>query len=111
MKDTAKKILSELSEVFERVDEKQVRAFKEEILKAKKIILIGVGREGLSTKSFTMRLMHLGLNVHWIWDETTPSLGKGDLLIATSGCGEIGHIHYVVEKAKKKWSQSGISYR
>ena len=37
MKDTAKKILSELSEVFERVDEKQVRAFKEEILKAKKL--------------------------------------------------------------------------
>ena len=60
MKDIAKKILSELSDVFERVDETQVKVFMEEILKAKKIILIGVGREGLSTKSFTMRLMHLG---------------------------------------------------
>ena len=108
MKDIAKKILSELSDVFERVDETQVKVFMEEILKAKKIILIGVGREGLSTKSFTMRLMHLGLNVHRIWDETTPSLGKGDVLIATSGCGEIGHIHYVVEKAKKNGARVAL---
>lgn len=108
MKETAKKIINELSEVFERVDENQVATFKDEILKAKRIILIGVGREGLSTKSFTMRLMHLGFEVHWIWDETTPSLGEGDLLIATSGCGEIGHIHYVVEKAKNNGARVAL---
>ena len=37
MKDIAKKILSELSDVFERVDETQVKVFMEEILKAKKL--------------------------------------------------------------------------
>src|SRR5690606_8035889 len=79
----------------------QIEDFVAEIIKAKKVILIGVGREGLSTRAFTMRLMHLGIDSHWIWDETTPALGEGDLLIATSGCGEIGHIHYVVEKAKE----------
>lgn len=94
-----KSILMELNEVFERVDSTQLEALIVEILKANKVILIGVGREGLSTKAFTMRLMHLGIKAHWIWDETTPSIGKGDLLIATSGCGEIGHIHYVVKKA------------
>ncbi len=97
----SKTVLEELSKVFERIDEKQVQNLKKHIMSARRIILIGVGREGLSTKAFTMRLMHLGFKTHWIWDETTPALEKGDLLIATSGCGEIGHIHYVVETAIK----------
>jgi len=94
-------IIEELGKVFNRIDFSEVECFVSEIMKAKKIILIGVGREGLSTKAFAMRLMHLGIESHWIWDETTPAIGEGDLLIATSGCGEIGHIHYVIEKAKK----------
>lgn len=55
-----------------------------------------------------MRLMHLGIASHWLWDETTPSIGKGDLLIATSGCGDIGHIHYVVGQAKAKGAKVAI---
>jgi len=98
----AKQIIGELDQVFERLDAGSIEAFVAEIQKAKRIITIGVGREGLSTRAFTMRLMHLGFDVHWVWDDTTPSLGAGDLLIATSGCGEIGHIHYVIEKAKSR---------
>jgi 6-phospho-3-hexuloisomerase len=48
-----------------------------------------------------MRLMHLGKESHWIWDDTTPAIVPGDLLIATSGSGEIGHIDYVVGRAKE----------
>lgn len=97
-----KGIAQELATVFERIDPDQVEAFISAIRKAKRIVLIGVGREGLSTRAFTMRLMHMGLDAHWVWDDTTPGIGKGDLLIATSGCGEIGHIHYVVETAKRR---------
>jgi 6-phospho-3-hexuloisomerase len=100
IRDLAERALKELEEVFKLVDEKPINAFIQEILRAKKIILIGVGREGLATRAFTMRLMHLGFDAHWIWDDTTPQLDKDDLLIATSGSGEIGHIHYVVERAK-----------
>jgi 6-phospho-3-hexuloisomerase len=39
--------------------------------------------------------------VHWIWDDTTPAIGRGDLLIATSGSGEIGHIDQVIDRAKE----------
>jgi 6-phospho-3-hexuloisomerase len=104
----SKKIIDELEKVFERLDKKSIETFVLEILSAKRIITIGVGREGLSTRAFTMRLMHLGFDVHWVWDDTTPSLGKGDLLIATSGCGEIGHIHYVVEKAKSRGARVAL---
>lgn len=101
-------ILDELRQVFERVNYAQVDALIQEILKARRVILIGVGREGLSTRAFTMRLMHLGIESHWIWDDTTPALERGDLLIATSGCGEIGHIHYVVERAKETGAKVAV---
>ena len=48
-----------------------------------------------------MRLMHMGKEIHWIWDDTTPSIGEGDLLIATLGDGRIGHINYICERAKE----------
>ena len=102
IKSLGKTITQELAQVFEKIEASQSEKFIEAIDNAKRIILIGAGREGLSTRAFTMRLMHMGLDAHWIWDDTTPSIGVGDLLIATSGCGEIGHIHYVVEKAKKQ---------
>ena len=104
----SKIIIKELSEVFECVNYNSAKNLASEIIKAKKVILIGVGREGLATKAFTMRLMHLGIESHWIWDETTPSIGVGDLLIATSGCGEIGHIHYVIDKAKKNGAKVAV---
>ena len=93
-------ILNELRQVFERVDAHQLEQLMDAIIKAKRLFLIGVGREGLSTRALAMRLMHLGREVHWIWDDTTPAIGKGDLLIVTTGSGEIGHLHYVAEQAK-----------
>ena len=101
-------VLKELEQVFERIDNQQIEQLMQEIIQANRIFLIGVGREGLSTRSFAMRLMHLGKESHWIWDDTTPNIGPGDLLIATSGSGEIGHIHYVVNEAKKAGARIAV---
>jgi len=101
-------VVKELQDVFERVDQGQINDFMQEIIKAKKIILIGVGREGISTRGFAMRLMHLGKDSYWVWDDTTPGLQPGDLLIATSGSGEIGHIHHVVNEAKKTGARIAV---
>lgn len=94
-------ILKEHLQAFERQDLTELQRFMEEIRKAERIFVMGVGREGIACRAFAMRLMHLGKEVHWIWDDTTPGMGKDDLLIATNGSGEIGHIHYVVEQAKQ----------
>ncbi len=98
--DLYETILSEHLQVYQSVDQQQIRSFLELIKKANRIFLMGVGREGLATRGFTMRLMHLGKETHWVWDDTTPGLVPGDLFILTSGSGEIGHIHYVAEQAK-----------
>lgn len=98
---TYKTVLNELGQVFERVDYDTVTNLMDMINSSNRIFLMGVGREGLATRAFAMRLMHYGKEVHWCWDDTTPAVEKDDLFIFTSGSGEIGHIHYVASEIKK----------
>lgn len=58
--ELSKGALDELTKVFERVDEKGIRNLLDKIKSADRIFLLGAGREGISTKAFAMRLMHLG---------------------------------------------------
>ncbi|KAK9672655.1 hypothetical protein RND81_12G114900 [Saponaria officinalis] len=51
------------------------------------IFVYGVGREGLMLKALCMRLAHLGLSAHCVFDMTTPPIGASDLLIASAGPG------------------------
>ena len=94
-------ILSEHRKVYEKLDIDSLNRFMETIKEYNRIFMIGVGREGMATRAFAMRLMHMGKEVHWIWDDTTPNIQKGDLVIATLGDGQIGHINYICEKAKE----------
>ena len=96
-----KKILDEHQKVFESICQTGIREFMDAINRYERIFLIGIGREGMMTRAFAMRLMHMGKEVHWIWDDTTPGLGYGDLVIATLGDGKIGHIDYVCRRAKE----------
>lgn len=94
-------VLSEHRAAFERQDIQELSRFMDVLKRADRIFVMGVGREGIAARGFAMRLMHLGKQVHWIWDDTTPGMHAGDLFIAVSGSGQIGHIHYVVEQAKR----------
>ncbi|MDO4345362.1 MAG: SIS domain-containing protein [Eubacteriales bacterium] len=98
---TYQTMLEEYQQVFEKLNQDSMREFIETIKKHDRIFCIGVGREGMMTKAFAMRLMHMGKEVHWIWDDTTPHIGEGDLLVATLGDGRIGHIDYVCRRAKE----------
>lgn len=52
-----------------------------------KIFVYGVGREGLMLKALCMRLFHLGLSAHCVFDMNTPPITSPDLLIASAGPG------------------------
>lgn len=95
------KILDEYKKVFHRIDEKDIDEFISYIKSFKRMFFIGVGREGMMVRAFSMRMMHMGNEAHWIWDDTTPAIGEGDVLIASMGGGTIGHIKYVCEQAKE----------
>ncbi|MCK4926072.1 SIS domain-containing protein [Candidatus Aerophobetes bacterium] len=95
------KMVGEIGNVLSRVNEKQVQDFVNIIIEAKRIFVVGAGRVGLSSRAFAMRLMHLGKEVHWVWDDTTPNVEKGDLLVANCGSGEVVSVCNVARLAKE----------
>jgi 6-phospho-3-hexuloisomerase len=83
----ATRALGDLAKVFARLPAGAESALVDAIVAAKRIAIYGAGREGLQMDGFAMRLAHLGLDVHVVGDMTVPPLGKGDLLIVSSGPG------------------------
>jgi 6-phospho-3-hexuloisomerase len=77
-----------------------LESFTDEIVAAKKISCYAGGREGLMVKALTMRMMHLGLDVSYVGDMTTPSLHEGDLFIVSAGPGPCSTVSALVGVAK-----------
>lgn len=100
-KELSRVALDELNAVFERMSDNNVRGLLELIKKSERIFLLGAGREGLSTREFAMRLMHLGKQSYWAWDDTTPSMKQGDLFICACGSADVAHENTLCDNAKK----------
>lgn len=108
IKEKIKVIFEELKSVFSNIDEEQVNQLVGGILSAKKIVVCGAGRVGLSTRAFGMRLSHLGLSAFVIGDSNVPSIGKGDLFLVSSGSGETQTIYDLVILAKQNGSRVAL---
>lgn len=93
--------LADLVQVFDRLDDTAVERAVDEIARANKIALYGVGREGLQIKGFCMRLYHLGRKAAMVGDMTTPPLGAGDLLIVSAGPGRFSTVEALMGVAKR----------
>jgi 6-phospho-3-hexuloisomerase len=86
---TAQAALAEISAIFGRVAPGELDRFANAIHAAKRIHCFGLGREGLMLRALCMRLMHLGLDAHMVGDVTAPPASPGDLMIVTSGSGDL----------------------
>lgn len=93
-------ILKEVEMVTGQVSEEEIKGLALELKNAKRIFVAGEGRSGLMAKSFAMRLMHLGANVFVVGETITPSVEKGDFLVAVSGSGTTKNVVWISEKAK-----------
>jgi 6-phospho-3-hexuloisomerase len=87
IKEMNAQAVAELTDVIDRIDPAQVDALVEFLTRADRVVLYGVGREGLMMKALSMRLFHLGLDAHVVGDMTTPPVGKGDVLVVSAGPG------------------------
>ncbi len=85
----AKGALADLDAVFAAMPETALDGLIEEIVRAKRIVVFGLGREGLQMRGFAMRLFHMGRNVAVWGDMTTPEVATGDLLIVSAGPGDL----------------------
>lgn len=94
-------ILDEILSVLEKIEERPYEDLISSILKAKNVFVTGQGRSGLVSRTFAMRLTHIGLNAYCVGDATTPNIDRGDLLIACSSSGSTHITRYIAGLAKK----------
>lgn len=73
----------------------------DELLRARRVFLLGAGRSGLALRMTAMRLMHLGLTAHVVGDATAPAIESGDLLLVASGSGTTPGIVHAAETASE----------
>ena len=97
----ADQVLSEIRSVLGTINEDSVRRFVDAILEANRIVVYGAGRMGMMSAAFGMRLAHLGFQSHVLREPTTPAIGKGDILILSSGSGETQSVYDVAVLGKK----------
>jgi len=95
----AEKVLEEHRTVLLDVKDAEVRKLLDALVAAKGIQVFGMGRMKCAVRAFVMRLMHMGLNAHVVYDTTCPNIGPGDLLIANGACTTI--CYTVMAFAKK----------
>ncbi len=104
----AKGALSDLGGVFAAMPEDALDGLIEAIVAAKRIVVFGLGREGLQMRGFAMRLFHMGRDVAVWGDVTTPALGRGDLLIASAGPGDLPTARTLVDIARKAGAMTAL---
>ncbi len=95
-------LIDSVRESLARVDLDQVEKMVAEMLVStdRRILVVGAGRSGLIGRAFAMRLMHLGFQVYVMGETITPSIGRGDLIIALSGSGTTKIVVTAVEIGK-----------
>jgi len=98
-KELVKKVLQEHEQVLLDVKDEEVERLLDAIAEAKCIQVFGMGRMKCAVRAFVMRLMHMGLDAHVVYDTTCPNIGPGDLLIANAACTTIGYT--VIQFAKR----------
>ncbi len=82
-------VLNEMRGVFARMDQDAIERLAGEIMQARRILVYGVGRTGLMLQAFAMRLMHLGLDGHFVGQMSAPPVGKGDLFLTVLSVGKL----------------------
>lgn len=87
IQDNFGNILDELRDALSVINDADAEKLATAVSEAQSVFVAGGGRSGLAMRSFAMRLMHLGYNVHVVGETTTPGITDKDLLIVGSGSG------------------------
>jgi len=95
------RVLNELDRTLKAISPGEAAAFTESILQATRVVTAGVGRSGLATRAFAMRLRHLGLEAYVAGETVTPNFTANDLLVIGSGSGETTSLVAIADRAQK----------
>jgi 6-phospho-3-hexuloisomerase len=98
--DTCKLVLDEINNALTSADIASIEKLTDDVCKADKVFLIGVGRVMMSLEAFAKRLSHLGIDANCVGDITEPAITDKDILIVGSGSGESIVPVAIAKKAK-----------
>ncbi|MDR0362718.1 MAG: SIS domain-containing protein [Planctomycetota bacterium] len=90
------------------VDPAACEAFVDELRAARRVFVGGAGRSLLSMKMFAMRLMQTNHAAFMVGEVCTPSIGRGDLLVVSSGKGATPVTLEMVRKARKNGARTAL---
>ncbi|MCL2016854.1 MAG: 6-phospho-3-hexuloisomerase [Defluviitaleaceae bacterium] len=93
-------ILAELSAAGKELSQADADRLLQHIQKAKKVFVAGAGRTGFMSKSFCMRLMHMGVDSYVLGETVVSNFEAQDLIILASGSGETQSLISYANKAK-----------
>lgn len=105
---TGRRALDDLAAVLKSVSDQGIEGFISAIVGARRIMLHGLGREGLQMQGLAMRLFHMGLDAHVVGSMTTPPVGQGDLLIVSAGPGDFATIQALVNIAQAAGARTAV---
>jgi 6-phospho-3-hexuloisomerase len=108
LRASARGALMDLEGVFDAMPEDALDGLIDEIVKAKRIVVFGLGREGLQMRGFAMRLFHMGRAVSVWGDMTAPKVGPGDLFIASAGPGDLATARTLIEIARNAGARTAL---
>ena len=97
---------NELADAAARVPAAQFDAAAEAIVAARRIVVYGVGREGLMMRALAMRLYHLGCDAHVVGDMSAPAVGSGDLFVCSAGPGHFSTVEALIEVARSSGART-----
>jgi len=103
--EIALQVVDEIERCLKSVLPEEIEGAIETIDRAQRIFVIGAGRTGLAMQAFAMRLMHLGKQVHWVGDVSTPAITEDDLLVIGSGSGSTASLQATASRAKQIGAQ------
>ncbi len=95
-------VLDKITDILSSTPDDYEDRLTKMVEEAEQVFVGGMGRSGLVTKFFVMRLMHAGYKAFVLGETVTPAIRKGDLFIVISGSGETGAMITNAKTAKEK---------
>ncbi len=99
--DALSGIMKYCQSAVESVEPSKESELIDSILSSRRVFIYGSGRSGLIGQLFAVRLVQLGLDVHFVGEMTTPIITKDDLTLLISNTGVTSSVVQTASIAKR----------
>ncbi len=103
--DGTERIVEGCRRAVSSVDPEAREALVKAILSRRKVFVYGSGRSGLVGQMFAVRLVQLGIDVHFVGEMTTPIIGRDDLTLLISYTGKTSSVVQTAQIARRIGSE------